>query len=387
MAFPDAVELTRQLIRIPSENPPGREREIASYVADLLRPLPSVTVDVTDVEPDRPNVTARLAGSEPSLSPVVLLAHMDTVPAGEGWTRDPFDPGIVDGRLYGRGSTDMKSGLAAAMVAFAAAAERGTPPRRSVILCATADEEGAGMLGAQSLISQGVVDRDSLIVCTEPSDLALVVAHKGVIWYEVEVFGRSAHAGNPHVGIDSIYVLASVIQELREKIEALAPSHPLLGPPTVTFSLVSGGIKTNVVPPYARMDIDVRIPPPATIEQLASAIQDVIGRVAARFPGSRIEARQTNIDRPPVESDTASELARGLADAFRRVTGRDVEYAGFPAYTDASIIAARTGNPRTIVFGPGRLTDAHTADESIEVDQITVCADVLTEAINGLCFG
>ncbi len=368
-AMHPTVTLTRDLVRIPSENPASTESGVSDFVHRWCAALPAVEVERQQVQPGRDNVVARLR-SGASAPAFVMLAHMDTVPVGDGWTHDPFGGEIVDGRLYGRGSCDMKSGLAVAMAVLAGAARQGRKPSRDIVVCATVDEEGSQMLGGNDLISRGVVQRDSLIVATEPSDLQVVVAHKGLVWMEVKTTGKLAHAGNPHVGIDAVRVAAEFVTRFHRVIAKLPYTHEMLGPATVTFSHASGGIKTNVVPEHARLELDIRLPPPMSIAEVHTLVGRCAREVESEIPGCRIAFAQFNNERPPVEADRASDIVRVMTEAAQAVTGRSDVVAGFPAYTDASVVQARTGNRSAVVFGPGRLAQAHTVDEYVPVDHI-----------------
>ena len=192
--YSEAVELTRELVRLPSENPPATEQRVGEFVAQWLRRVPGVEVEVFEVQPGRSNVVGRLRSGS-SAPAVAILAHMDTVPVGDGWSKDPFGGEIEHGRLYGRGSCDMKAGLACAMVALKRAAAQKSSPRRDILVCATVDEEGSHMLGGMDLIRHGIVDKDSFVVATEPTGLEIIIAHKGLVWLEVEAIGKLAHAG------------------------------------------------------------------------------------------------------------------------------------------------------------------------------------------------
>lgn len=380
----EAVALTQALVRIPSENPPGTEKEIGNFIAAWLSHIPNIEVTKYEVQPGRFNVIARLRGKRPHAG-LAYIVHMDTVPVGTGWTKDPFGGVIEDGVLYGRGSVDMKSGVAAAMVAFKRVAELGRQPEEDFLLCATIDEEGTDMLGALNIVKQGLVDKDTVLVATEPNGLTLTVAHKGVIWYEIEIFGKSAHAGNPHMGADTVLAMARAIVALKEAIESLSYESDYLGRSSITFGRVEGGTKTNVVPNYARCEIDVRIVKPMTIPELTELVSKT---VAGTITDSRMsfKVRQINVDRPPVEAESNSTFARVIKAAFKKRTGRDIEVCGFWAYTDAGIISARTGNPYGYLFGPGALTAAHTVDEHVATEEIEVAADVLTAAAEEFLF-
>jgi len=380
-----SIALTRELVRIPSENPRTTESGVSDFVHRWFDAVEGLTVTRHEVQPDRSNVVARLRSG--SAAPAfVMLAHMDTVPVGEGWTRDPFGGDIVDGLLYGRGACDMKSGLAIAMSVLAASARSRKTPRRDIVVCATVDEEGSHMLGSNDLIDRGVVNADSLIVATEPTGLNVIVAHKGLVWIEVNVTGKLAHAGNPQFGVDAVRVAAEFVTRFHSAIAQLPHQHEMLGRPTVTFSHASGGIKTNVVPERARLELDIRLPPPMTIADVDGLVQECARGVETDIPGCSINFRRFNNERPPVETDRSSEFVRAMIDAVHTVIGRVDGVAGFPAYTDASVVQARTGNRTAVVFGPGRLAQAHTVDEYVPIDHIEQAEAILTHAVNQLCF-
>jgi succinyl-diaminopimelate desuccinylase len=384
-AYSSPVDLTRSLVRIPSENPNGTEAAMAAFVAEWFGRLPGVELEVSEVLPNRPNVVARLRGTS-NQPPLVLLAHMDTVPFGEGWNVDPLGGEIIDGKLYGRGACDMKSGLAVAMTALARAAQSGTKPSRDFVVCATIDEEGTHMLGVTDLVRRGVLNSDSLVIATEPSDLKVVVAHKGLVWIEVEIRGKLAHAGNPQFGVDAVHAAAEFITRFKRAIDELPHRHPTLGRTEVTFSGITGGIKTNVVPDYVRLEMDIRLPPPLTIEDICALSGKCAREAEAVVTGARIECRQMNNDRPPVEADVADEFSKVMCETVSTMTGAADVVAVFPAYTDASVVQARTGNRRCLVFGPGRLAEAHTINEYVLVEQIEKSAAVLDAVVRRMCF-
>lgn len=382
----DAVSLTQALVRIPSENPVGTESQMAAFVRDWLAALPGVEVEVREVLPGRPNVVARLPGAG-NLPALAMLAHMDTVPFGDGWTLSPTSGEIVDGKLYGRGSCDMKSGLAVAMHAFAIAARSDRKADRTLLMCATMDEEGAYMRGVNALVDDRVVNGETLVVATEPSNIEVMVAHKGLLWVEVEVSGKLAHAGNPGVGVDAIRAGAEFVHLMKREIDELPHHHPTLGRAEITFSAFNGGIKTNVVPDIARIEMDIRLPPPMTIAGTLAIVEACARKAENLVSGSSVSFRQFNNDRPPVEADRDGEFAHAFMDSVTATTGTDCVVSVFPAYTDASVIQARTGNPNCIVFGPGRLAQAHTVDEYVPVDQVEKAAAVLGKVVRRLCFG
>ncbi len=368
------VGLTQALLRLRSENPTVTEKPIADFIADWFRRLP-VEVIVDEAAPGRPNVVARLRGGEgPAL---VYVAHVDTVPAGEGWSLDPFGGVLKDGRLYGRGAADMKGGLAATMLAMKQVVEAGLKPKRDFLVCATVDEEGAKMLGAVRLVEKGLVGGDDFVVATEPTGLDLVVAHKGVMWYRIETRGKMSHAGTPHVGADANHGLAAALLALKQRFAELPYDHPLLGRASVTIGQMAGGVKTNVVPAQAWAEIDTRLVPPLTTAAAEQMVREVAAQVPQWVPDVHATVSVVTIDRPPVEASADSPIIAAFGEAFRQVTGKPINQCGFPAYTDAAIISALTGNRHCVLFGPGHMEQAHTVDEFVPAAEVETAAAVL----------
>ncbi len=378
----EVVELTKKLVGIRSENPTGNEKEIAFFVKEWFSEIPGVQTEIFEVKPDRPNVVARLEG-ESHYPRLVCLGHTDTVPVGEGWTKDPFGRDMKEGRLFGRGSSDMKGGLAAAMMALKNAATCGKKLRESFIVCATMDEEGIDMLGALDVVARNIVKKDTFLIACEPTGLKCGVEHKGVIWYELVTRGVSAHAGNPDVGSNAVYALGEAQVALKKAFDGMSEKSPRVGSPTITISKIEGGHKTNVVPDWARCEMDVRIPIPMEIGEITGRMKEIIS-LAISDRKITWNLRQFNIDRPPVVAPEDSQLTRSLDKAFQKHMGRQLEFFGLPAYTDASIISARTGNPYGYLFGPGILELAHTADEYVPVKDLENAEKILTDMVMNL---
>ncbi|HEY3316294.1 MAG TPA: M20 family metallopeptidase [Bacillota bacterium] len=382
----EVVALARRLIAINSENPGHTEGEVAAFVAQWFKENGISDVKVIVAAPGRPNVIARIPRSGgPAVPALAFVGHMDTVPVGSGWTVDPFAGVIKDGRLYGRGSADMKSGLAASMVAARNIARSGRPLKRDLLVCATADEEGTHMLGAIGLLAGGTVGKDTLIIAPDGTGMEVIVAHKGVMWFELATRGKMSHAGSPEVGVDAVYGAAELIREIKRRFAELPYSHPLTGGPTVTFSVIEGGVKTNVVPDRCRVEIDVRAVPPMTVKSVTDLLRGVAATASSILPGLTAEVRQINIDRPPVESDRDSPLYKALTDAYQEVLGGRPEPRGLRGYTDASIVSYRTGNKDAFVFGSGSIRQAHTVDEWSSVDDIMATERIFTRVAEMLC--
>lgn len=373
----EVVNLTAQLIKINSENPINDESEVVTFLTNKLDQW-DISYMLHDVQKGRQNIIATLQGKR-ERPPLIYIAHMDTVPAGEGWTKKPFEPVIEEGKLFGRGACDMKGGLAAALHALKRVKELAVEPPGDLIVIATVDEEGPGMMGAAKLIEDGYIPQDSLVIAPEPSNLEIVRVHKGVIWYELIAYGKMSHGGNADRGIDANHALAEAIVELKSVVHAIPFEHDIVGKAMVSIGKISGGEKTNVVPAYARAEVDLRIIPPFTVDDANKMIAKAVNRAIARVPGSRIEVNNLGLQRGPVETPIESSVVQSLIKTHREVKGSDPGITGFTAYTDAGLISLQMKHKNSVVYGPGSLQQAHSIDEWIDIEQLTLCADIFTK--------
>ncbi|GAK11493.1 M20 family metallopeptidase [Geomicrobium sp. JCM 19039] len=371
----EAILLTQKLVQIPSENPAGSEKDCATYVERWLREIEDVDVSVQHVEEGRTNVIAKRTGSDPSLRPLVILAHMDTVPVEGKWTFDPFAGEIANGKLYGRGACDMKSGLAAAMTALKQCTTQTN--RRDLYVIATVDEEGPFMKGACALIDEGLIPKDVELIATEPTSLNLSTVHKGTIWYEINILGKSSHCGNAQLGIDAAHAAAESIVRLKKNVGALSYHHDIFGKPSLSVGTIHGGDKTNMVAGSVRLELDFRLVPPMSAEEADKLVHQSVSE-GCKVVGAGYSAEHYGYARPPIESNKEADVIGRLQTAYKRTLGSQMKEAGFPAYTDVSMIGLKTGMRDLIVFGPGNLEQAHAIDEYVEVDQIESCTEVLS---------
>ncbi|HHX50139.1 MAG TPA: M20 family metallopeptidase [Clostridia bacterium] len=380
----EVIRLAQELVRIPSENPTGSEEAVGDYVFHWLGGL-DVEVRKEEVEPGRFNVVARLEGAteHPRL---VYTGHLDTVPSGEGWTKDPFSGEIVQGNLYGRGSADMKGGLAAALIAFKRICLRREKPCHSFVFLACVDEEGPFMKGALSAVEKGWVTGKDFLLAAEPSGLAVLAAHKGPLWFEITTQGKMAHAGKPHLGVDAIHAMAEVITSLKRLVEDLLYDDSLLGKATLNVGRINGGVKINMVPDTCRAEADLRLTVPMTVAQGRQLVEKAIAQGTGKVPGSRGSYRVLGVERPPQRTPQDSPLLAAVTGAVRKVTGGEAELSGFPAYTDGAIMAARTGTPHCLTFGPGYLAQAHAIDEYVPIEHLILASDILTETALEILF-
>jgi acetylornithine deacetylase/succinyl-diaminopimelate desuccinylase-like protein len=281
----DLVNRLVELVRTPSENPPGDELEAAKLVAGYCERI-GLAVDMHEVEPGRPNVVARIEGDPGPL--LTYCSHVDVVPAGDPtlWDFEPYAADVSDGRLHGRGSADAKGPVAAALEAVAALTRLGWRPAGTLELAFVSDEETMGFKGVGHLVEQGVLRPDVAIV-GEPTSLRVVHAQRGGCWFRVIVRGVAAHGSAPERGVNAILHMSEIIRHTYETLPDV--SHPVLGGPSINVGTIRGGDKTNVVAASCVAEIDRRIVPGESADSARAGIEDAVARARQRFPD--IDAR------------------------------------------------------------------------------------------------
>jgi succinyl-diaminopimelate desuccinylase len=374
------VAFTQALVRIPSTNDPSKgrgERPAAELVEAKMREWGWEPV-VYEAAPGRPNVVAVVEGGGGDGPTLMFEGHTDVVTEGDlsAWTVDPFGGEIRDGRLWGRGSADMKSGLAATLYATRALQLAGPFPGR-IKVCALADEEGL-MIGAHHFVSEGLAAGVDGAIVAEPEAGEICAVAKGALRLRVDLTGKMAHGAMPQHGrnpIQAVGTLLVALRALQEELQERHPAHEHLGEVYVTPTVVRAGTEeqVNVIPASASVFVDVR-----TIPGLEHKV--VADRVAALASRDGIAAEvSVLVDRPPVDVPVSDPVVAALAAAHRTVTGEEPVYGGVPGSTDGTVLT-HWGGISSVVYGPGGKWIAHQADEYVEVAEIVRCARVFAEA-------
>lgn len=367
----ELVEVCRQLVRIDSVNPPGNESEIAGFVAEFLRNA-GLEAEIVPHTPHRASVLARLRGSGewPGL---LFSAHLDTVPVGvEKWVHDPFAGELSDGKIWGRGTADMKGGLAAVMLAAKALAQARVPLRGDLILALTADEEVNG-LGAIALSERSDLRPLQAILVAEPSANEIFIAEKGILWLEIVTHGKTAHGSMPELGRNAVMMMVKLLQKLEELSIPFEP-HPLLGGFSMSVNSVSGGVKANVVPDYCVATVDMRTVPGQDHADIFRRIEALIGELERRDAEFRAELKVIN-DWPPVVTAPDEPVVQRFNTALAEVTGTPSELKGVRYYTDAAALVPALRAPM-LICGPGEAGMAHQPEEFVAVDKLVEAARI-----------
>jgi len=372
----DLVDLTSRLVEIDSVNPAlveggAGEAEIAAFVADWGRRA-GLAVDVVG-DPSRPSVVLRARGAAGGRS-LLLCGHLDTVDV-DGMV-DPHAPRVDGDWLYGRGTYDMKAGLAAALIAVREAAR--IRLAGDVIVAAVADEEHAST-GVQDVLR--TVGADAAIV-TEPTELEVVIAHKGFVWTELEVTGRAAHGSRPALGVDAIVKTGPVLVELGALDARFGERpHELLGRASLHASLIEGGRELSSYPARCIVKVERRTLPGESVADVEREQDELLARCRASDP-ELVVARRTLLHREPLEVDPGAEIVAAVRAAATSIAGREPLVAGASYWADSGFIAA-AGIP-TVLFGPGG-EGAHAIEERVSLRDTEVVARTLVEVASRFC--
>jgi succinyl-diaminopimelate desuccinylase len=402
----EIVDFASRLVRIPSVNPPGDDYEACAVaIGDQLRAhgaevhlLPALgRVEHTPEHP-RINVVGRHAGS--GNGPAVHLnGHFDVVPVGLGWTRDPFGGEVENGRLYGRGSCDMKAGIAAAVFAAEAIRRAGIAHAAPIEISGTVDEESGGFAGVGWLAENQWISRERTraVIIPEPFGVDRVcVGHRGVYWFEVIAEGRIAHGSMPYLGVNAIegmsHLLDLVRDELNPALYQRVTSMPVVPEgsrhATININGIDGGQAVDGVPSpcvadRCRVVFDRRFLIEEGIEKTRSEIAALVRKAQARMPEVRFAIEDRLIFEPTRAPEDAP-LIGALTGAIERVTGRQASLVASPGTYDQKHVARIAGVPHCVAYGPGELGMAHQPDEYCSVDDIITCTKVLALAVMDL---
>ena len=366
-----SLTLLRDLVAIDSVNPslvPGAKGEgmAAEAVAAHMRKL-GLDVHLQEVAPGRPNVIGVLEGASPGRS-LMFCGHIDTV--GVEGMRSPFDPREIDGRLYGRGSQDMKGGIAAMIDAARVASQRGLRAGR-LIVAVVVDEEYAS-IGADALVRDWSADA---AVVTEPTDLQIGVAHKGFAWLEIETRGRAAHGSRPADGVDAIVRMGRVLGQLEALDRQLQSrsAHPKLGVASLHASIIAGGRELSSYPDICRLQMERRtIPGESELRHLKRKCASCLERLRAEDATFDSIAR-VGFARPPYEIAEDHPVPEALARAAV-ATGVNAARVGMSFWTDAAVLGAAV--TPSVLFGPGG-AGLHSTEEYVTMAEVIACRDVL----------
>lgn len=378
----EIVELLQALVRAESHPRIERQEEKAAQVLDAFLRAHAIHSTLAEVRPGRPNLTASLSGQRPGRH-LILCGHLDTVSPNDEAGGDAFSARIEEGRLFGRGSADMKGALAAMAGALALLKESGAPAAGRVTLAAVIDEEEAS-LGAEALINSGL--RADGAVVGEPTSNRVALGHKGLEWIAVDFEGRAAHSSTPEAGVNAVAAAAHFItlaeRELGPAFERRRD--PVLGLPTINIAVVRGGQQPSFVPAHCRVELDRRWVKTETVDDVLADLEALLERVRAARPGlktklERMPSANPSLPHGPLVIDPGHPLVGAALAAFDDLGLPCPETTVFPAWTDGALLSNLAGIP-TVIWGPGDVALAHSADESVPIAEVLQAARLYAAA-------
>jgi succinyl-diaminopimelate desuccinylase len=394
---PLIVEYCQDLVRIPTVNPPGDGyEELCDYLVATLERL-NCQAEVVRVPASRAgklyphgegnprvSVVGKYLGGRSRETGLHLNGHFDVVPPGAGWTRDPFAPVLVEGKIYGLGTSDMKGGIASILGVLHTLADLDIELDGELSFSFTPDEETGGHAGVGYLAEQGLIRADYGII-TEPSQPHLVaIGHRGVLWVEFVTQGRTAHGSVPHKGVNAfekIVKIAGALKDLEGRLDRKRTSFPVIEPdqnkPTLMMGgVVRGGVKTNVVPDECLMTVDRRLIPEESVAEAYEEIRAVVAELEARDPDLRVQLT-TPLRIEPAHVAAEHVLCTAVAKCHEEVFGLAPRRVISPGFNDGHYLVRDLGIP-TISYGPGKTGRAHTPDEYIFTEDLVRVTQVLT---------
>ncbi|MGI4859341.1 MAG: M20 family metallopeptidase [Janthinobacterium lividum] len=363
MSLLDPVELTQNLLRLISVNPPGDEEGCARFLARVLDELGFETV-LHRFGERRFNLLATLGGAA-GRAPLGFTGHLDTVPLGNApWIQDPYAGEVKDGLVYGRGASDMKAGIAAFIAACAGMIEVLRNSNGLKIILTGGEETGCDGAKALCDAQPALLGKLGALIVGEPTANQIVIGHKGALWLKAATVGVTAHGAMPDEGVNAIYGAADAIGRLR--LFKLGAPHAEMGPPTINVGTIHGGLNVNSVPDHAEFSIDMRTVPGMDHRCLMDRLHAHLGNVHL----------SSIVDLPPVYSEPDQSWVARVTALSRSIVApsgapRTVQY-----FTDAAILNPASGYPPTVIVGPGEPQMAHKTDEFCRVDRLHQAVDI-----------
>ncbi len=368
----ELIDLTTRLIQIPTENPPGNEKKAFLFLKPILSKM-GFDVKILLSPKGRWNIIAEKRWGKGGRR-LIFNGHLDVVPAGHlaQWKYPPFQGKLKKGRIYGRGASDMKGGIASFLHAISMIDRSNIHlDQGAVILHLVSDEESHGHQGMDFLTHKKMIRGNAAIV-GEPTDLDPVIGQKGALWFRISTIGKPAHGSRPHLGINAIEKMKKVINQLNSI--SLEKEHPLLGKPTFNIGTIQGGTKINIVPERCEIEVDRRMLPSEKKEGVLREIKESLDSLQLQDPSFQYQIEEIDFAEPS-EIDPEDEIVKISVEAIGEVRGERPKIKGFSGFTDARFYIKECRIP-TLILGPGGVDQSHTTNESVEVDALVQAAQI-----------
>lgn len=375
----DIIDILKSLVEIDSSNPPGNETYIVNYIMSHFKDYEYMKV-ICHCE-NRASLIIDVPGESNEL--VVVVGHLDTVPATNlsQWQSNPFNPVIINNKMYGRGTSDMKSGIACMINVAKYFIYNYIKPKKTVRFMFTADEESSG-IGIRSLIDLGYLNNAKYLLIPETSDESIVIKEKGALWLKIKVHGKPSHGSTPELGINAIEKLYELIYNIKPIIDNNDTDN-LLGKNSIAINKIQGGTRTNITADYCEAEIDIRTIPNLkfTHETIINQFYKIINDLKSKYEGLEIYLEVLN-NRIPIMTDENNELVKSIRGVMSSL-GYCVDIKGVKFFTDGSIILSKYDMPFAI-YGPGIIEQCHVDNEYVLLDSLERVQNVYIELLKCL---
>lgn len=371
----ESLLILKELIRFNSENPPGNTRNSIEWIEQWAE-RNRIQSHTQWYEKNQGNIILKIGNAVKS---IVMCGHLDTVPIGDlsNWRHDPLGAEEKNGYIYGRGSADMKAGVAASLAAIKSLKDSVDPDKLpfKIVFLGTSDEE-VGLGGAKAAMKLGIMDNAKFLIVTEPTSLKVGIAEKGVLWYTIRSYGKAAHGSTPEKGINAIEELTKLFPHLKDAIPKI--THPILGQSTLNIGTIKGGKSANVVPENAEVQCDFRLVPPINPKNFAQEMSSKIDGLDEKSP-ARFETEVSQI-MSPVSNSEKNEIIQLFMRESNNYTPIGLNYG-----TDAAVLITQA--PQSVpfvIYGPGDPRAIHVANERVPIAEVLKAEKVITKFLKNV---
>lgn len=365
----ELVKILRELVQIPTENPPGKTDKIIDYlieeVFDEAEGFKNEIITYNKKDVELSNLVTKIGSGKER---IILSGHFDVVPVGDikNWKYPPFSAEIVEGKLFGRGSSDMKGGLTMLIGTMMKLKENPKfLEKNTLVFLGSADEE-AGMTGSYVCLRKGVMKNAKLLIVGEPTNLNLGIAEKGLLWAVIEVYGKTAHSSTPHLGINSIEGALKLIPHLYKCLGV--KENNVLGKSTLNIAKIKGGDTINIVPDKTTLEVDYRLIPEQELGNLSKSLKSI------EIPPYNLEIKITHT-LPALQTKTTHPFIQNLLEFSKS------KVIGLPYATDAAALLKPKNSVPFVIYGPGDPAVVHKENEYVKIDDVYKATEFLTKAL------
>ena len=377
----EIIAFARELVRSPSVNPPCDTSDCARIILEKFKEN-GIHAEIVEGKKGAHNVVARLPGKR-SGKVLLLNGHIDVVPPGEGWSVDPFGGEIRGDLLYGRGSCDMKSGIASLVSAMIEFKRSGASFSGEIIFMGVADEETGSEFGTIYLLKKNIGTNADFAIVSEPTSLRVELGNRGLRWIDVTARGKASHAGRPHLGVNAIYYGAKIIEAIHSlKFKSRNDAFEI-PKPSISVTMIHGGTKINIIPDRCDLALDRRMIPGETTETVMEELRGIIDPILEKEKELRIEINVRPNHWDPYLLSEKEPIVQAVMESFNQVTGRKPEIAAKAACTDGSHIFHLAGIP-TVLFGPGDEKLSHKVDECVPIGNLHLSVNIFASIFHKL---